>query len=97
MGRFRREGAVVRYSPRSKRTYRGDIAALAKACESIAREQGVPVSPTFRRRGLNALGWIAIEACVLGTTLTMPPARRLDCAWIANALARIENALRGRT
>lgn len=86
----------MRYSPRSKRTYRRDVATLAKACEFIAREQGVPVSPTFQRRGLNAVDAIGLEACALGTTRCVSVTRKLNCAWIADALARISNELRGR-
>ena len=87
----------MKYNSRSKRTFRGDVATLAKACAFIAREQGVTVSPVFRQRGLNAVDTLGLEACVLSATRGVSFARAVDCAWIADRLARIRNLFPRRT
>lgn len=45
---------MVRYTPSSKRTFRGDIATVASMCASIAPQHGIAPTPSMHKRGFNA-------------------------------------------
>jgi hypothetical protein len=44
----------VRYTPSSKRTFRGDIATVASMCASIAPQHGIAPTPSMHKRGFSA-------------------------------------------
>ena len=44
----------MKYTPSSKRTFRGDIATVASMCASIAPQHGIAPTPSMHGRGFNA-------------------------------------------